>query len=101
MPGFAPRVGDSLANYKGRSFDHAKAGKTTAVKHQGACGSCWAFTANTVLEGTLALKKGCKPVRLSEQHLVDCTKNGVKDQWNRNYNNNGCKGGLIMTGWLY
>jgi len=43
------------------------------VKDQGNCGSCWAFGANTTLEGTIAKKTNKSPVRLSEQQLVDCT----------------------------
>ncbi|EGC37608.1 hypothetical protein DICPUDRAFT_149760 [Dictyostelium purpureum] len=52
------------------------------VKNQGSCGSCYAFASITALEGALS-KKGIQ-ARLSEQEIVDCT---------RNQGNNGCSGG--------
>ena len=55
-----------------RAFDHADAGHMTAVKNQGQCGSCWAFTATSVMEAVVAATTGTAPVRLSEQQLMDC-----------------------------
>ena len=80
ITGFGQRLGNSLEYYPAVVVDHFADGKMTGVKNKGACGSCWAFTANSVLEGTLAIKKNKKPVRLSEQQLVDCTLRGVKDR---------------------
>jgi len=36
--------------------DHAAAGHMGEIKNQGRCGSCWAFTANSTLEGTISKK---------------------------------------------
>ena len=52
-----------------------------AVKNQGQCGSCWAFSAVSSIEGHHAIKTGTL-LSLSEQQVVDCdTKSG------------GCQGG--------
>lgn len=72
------------------------------VKDQGTCGSCWAFAATTALEGTIAIKSGNEPVRLSEQQLVDCTlttnpKN--KEQFGKDYGAYGCDGGWMSYAW--
>ena len=48
------------------SIDHAALGNMIPVKNQYDCGSCWAFTANSVLEGTIAAMSGNSPVALSE-----------------------------------
>jgi C1A family cysteine protease len=49
------------------TVDHVKDGFMGPVKQQGNCGSCWAFAANSALEGTIAKKNNTSPVRLSEQ----------------------------------
>jgi len=54
--------------------DHVEAGHMTPVKNQGRCGSCWAFSATSTLEGTYAAKSGKKPERVSEQQIMDCSK---------------------------
>ena len=70
-----------------------KTGILTPIKDQGACGSCWTFSAATVLESTYAISKGKAAVSLSEQELVDCA--GGK------YGNLGCNGGFYTNAWDY
>ncbi len=61
----------------------------TPVKDQKSCGSCWAFSSTSALEAFLKKNK-LKVDRLSEQELVDCSK--------ENY---GCMGGLMDLAFDY
>lgn len=49
-----------------RKVDHAEDGFMIDVKDQSGCGACWAFAANSCLEGTLAKKTGQAPIHISE-----------------------------------
>lgn len=60
------------------------------AKNQRGCSSCWAFATVASLEGQLLIN-GIN-AKLSEQELVDCT---------RNENSPGCKGGYLDTAFNY
>jgi len=45
--------------------------KVSPIKHQGTCGSCWAFTTTAVYEAGYMIR-GHKLLDLSEQNVIDC-----------------------------
>ena len=72
-----------------KEIDWRKKKILTEVKNQKSCGSCWAFSSTSALEAFLRKNK-LKVGRLSEQELVDCSK--------ENY---GCNGGLMDLAFDY
>ena len=63
-----------------------------AIKDQGQCGSCWAFSSVCALEGAHYIATG-NLLSFSEQQLVDCAK--------YSYGNLGCSGGLQENAFNY
>jgi len=74
------------------TFDWRDKGKVTAVKNQGSCGSCWAFSTIGAVESAVSIKSGQPPATYSEQQLVDCA---------QGFKNMGCRGGLPSQAFQY
>jgi len=72
-------------------IDWRMKGAVTGIKNEGQCGSCWAFSTVTSIEGQWAIVKG-ELNSLSPQQLIDCSSA---------YGNYGCSGGLIDTSYQY
>lgn len=66
-------------------------GFVPAVRKQGSCGACWAYSVVSNIESALAINNQTK-VTLSTQQMVDCAQNG----------NKGCGGGdtCLLLEWL-
>ncbi|KAG3033926.1 hypothetical protein PC121_g1124 [Phytophthora cactorum] len=67
----------------GETVDWQEAGCVTAVKDQGECGACWAFSATAAMESGYCVATGSLP-NLSDQQLISC---------NTEDGNSGCGGG--------
>ena len=67
-----------------KSVDWRSTGAVTKIKDQGTCGSCYAFSAVSSIEGAY-FRATNKSLELSVEQVVDCSDS---------YNNQGCGGGL-------
>ena len=74
------------------SVDWRDQGAVNAIKDQGQCGSCWAFSAVCALEASHWKATG-DLLSFAEQQLVDCA--GFR------YGNLGCNGGLQQNAFKY
>lgn len=64
-------------------------GVVSAVKNQGNCGSCWAYSATEEIESMWVLA-GNDPIKFSPQQIISCDKNDL-----------GCNGGDTITAYKY
>lgn len=85
----APEI--DFSSIEPKEINWVEKGIVSEVKNQGSCGSCWAFSAVSVVEEAYAQFKNQK-LNLSEQELVDCS---------RSYGNQGCSGGFENKGLSY
>ncbi len=73
------------------SKDWRKLDKVSSVKNQGACGSCWSFSATGSVESAWAIENNVL-YNLSQQELIDCS---------TSYGNKGCEGGSMDQAFKY
>lgn len=89
IPNNGPSVVSPVNTANPDSVDWEKDGAVTAVKNQGQCGACWAFSAVGAIESLLKIKTS-QLEKYSEQQLVDC-----------DTKSKGCQGGHFNTAFEY
>jgi len=86
-----PVAAKATGTSNGMNVDWTTGNCVNAVVDQGNCGSCWSFAGTAAVESSFCLHGGdSKLWKLSEQQLVDCSKE-----------NSGCDGGLAFNAWDY
>jgi C1A family cysteine protease len=93
LKGIEATVSDDLfvgaANASSKDWRDS-ANVVTPVKNQGACGSCWAFSATEAVESAYVIA-GNEQVIMAPQELVDCSRGLLS--------NHGCNGGMYYHAW--
>lgn len=93
-------VSSIMALLSGQNFtslDWVHLGHVSAVKNQGSCGSCYAFSSVSVIESRLSILHNTtfpQVLSLSEQQVVDCSVGNI-------YGNDGCNGGWMNSVFTY
>lgn len=82
-------ITDEMRAAAPKKLDWSVTGATTAVKDQGDCGSCWAYSATQGIESGLYMSTG-KIMDLSEQQIISCDST-----------DGGCDGGDLPTAFSY
>lgn len=95
---FLPPTHSKLSDWP-ESKDWVEDGAVTAVKNQGSCGSCWAFSVSGNAEGVYYVAKKELPL-LSEQQFVDCDHDCMEYKGEK-VCDSGCNGGLMPNAMTY
>lgn len=74
-------------------IDWRELGGVNEIRNQGACGSCWAFSACGAIEGAHFAHTG-ELIEIAEQQLMDCSTGGI-------FGNHGCSGGYVTKAFKY
>ena len=83
-------VTDEMRSSAPGKLDWSEKGATSAIKDQGHCGSCWAYSAAEGVETAIWMGSGRLPPSLSTQQLISC-----------DTTSHGCKGGSIGRAFKY